>query len=218
MSGSSLRMGFLMDPIDCILPDKDTTFVFMMEAGKRGHDVLYFTPEDMFASAGSVHAELRPAAVRHGKPHYKLGDSFEINLKLLDVVFFRTDPPFTMDYLYQTYLLDLIADDVFVTNNPRAVRDANEKLFALHFPDLIPPHIVTNNIRRLKSFLEGVGGKMVVKPLNRAGGDNVFVIEKGDRNTNAILEMATDFESRRIITQKYVPEARDGDKRILLLV
>jgi len=217
VSKSDLSMGFLMDPIARILPDKDTTFVFMMEAQKRGYQVLYFTPEDMFATGGSVHAVLRPAKVKRATPHYELGDSGEVDLKTLDVIFFRTDPPFTMDYLYQTYLLDLIADNVFVTNTPRAVRDANEKLFGLRFADLMPPNIVTSDMDRLKSFLKHVGGRMVVKPLNRAGGEFVFVIEEGDRNMNAVLEASTDFGKRRIIAQKYVPEVRDGDKRILLL-
>ena len=218
MSGSPLKMGFLMDPIDRILPDKDTTFVFIMESQNRGHEVLYFTPPDMYAVDGSVRAVLTPAQVKRGTPHYSLGAPYEADLKSLDVVFFRTDPPFTMDYLYQSYLLDLVeAQGVFVTNRPQGVRDANEKLFAVHFADFMPPHIVTNSISRLKGFLDEAGGRMVVKPLNRAGGEGIFVVEAGDRNTNAILEEATDFGKCRIIAQKYIPEVREGDKRILLL-
>ncbi len=217
MSGSPLKMGFLMDPLDTILPDKDTTFVFMLETARRGHQVLYFNTKDMYAKGGSAFAELRPAQVKRDTPHYSLGKPFEADLKSLDAVFFRSDPPVTMDYLHQTYLLDLITDEVFVTNNPSGVRDANEKLFALNFPELMPEHVVTSDMGRIKRFIDEVGGKVVVKPLDRMGGEGVFVIEAGDLNTNALLETSTEFGKRKVIVQRYVPEVRKGDKRILLL-
>lgn len=217
MSRSKLKFGFLMDPLDKILPDKDTTFVFMLESQKRGHEVLYFTPRDMFAAGGTVRAITRRAEVRRATPHYSLGDPVETDLTDLDVVFFRTDPPFDMEYLYQTYLLDLIADKVFVTNNPSAVRAANEKLFTLNYENIIPTSLVTTDALRIKSFMIEAGGRIVIKPLNRAGGDGVFVLENGDRNVNAIIETSTYFGRTRVIAQKYVPEVRDGDKRILLL-
>lgn len=217
MNRPRLKTGFLMDPLDTILPDKDTTFAFMLESAGRGHEVLYFNTRDMYAKDGSAFAALRPARVRRGTPHYSLGEPFEADLKSLDVVFFRSDPPVTMDYLHQTYLLDLITDEVFVTNNPSGVRDANEKLFALNFPEFMPEHIVTCDMDRIKRFIGEAGGKVVIKPLDRMGGEGVFVIESGDRNTNALLEVSTDYGKRKVIVQRYIPEVRKGDKRILLL-
>jgi len=217
LKNGPFKMGFLMDPIDRISPDKDTTFVFMMEAQKRGHEILYFTPERIYATAGTVRAVVIETQVERGEPHYSLGDSKDVDLAELDAVFFRTDPPFTIDYLFQTYLLDIASKNTFVTNNPSSVRAANEKLFALQFHDLTPPHMVTSDAGRIKDFMIKNGGKIVVKPLDRAGGEGVFAIESGDRNTNAILETSTNFGKTRIIAQKYIPEVRNGDKRILLL-
>jgi len=217
VTASRLKMGFLMAPLDSILPDRDTTFVFMLEAERRGHEVFHFTTSDMYARNGELFAALRPARVMRDTPHYRLGEPFEADLKSLDAVFFRSDPPVTMDYLYQTYLLDLITGDVFVTNNPSGVRDANEKLFALNFPELMPEHLVTGEMGRIKRFIKDVGGGVVVKPLDRMGGEGVFVIENGDMNTNALLEVSTGHGTRKVIAQRYVPEVRRGDKRILLL-
>lgn len=214
---TKLRFGFLMDPIEKILPDKDTTFVFMLESQERGHEVLYFTPKTMYVKKGEPFALVRNAKVRRGSPHYQLGAPMRIGLKDLDALFMRVDPPFTLDYLTQTYFLDLIKNEVFVTNNPSAIRDANEKLFTLNFPDIIPPTVVTQDINMLKQFLEEVGGEIVVKPLFASGGAGVFVLKIGDRNLNAILESTTDNGNKRVIAQKYIPQARDGDKRIILL-
>lgn len=214
---AKLRFGFLMDPIDKILPDKDTTFVFMLESQKRGHKLLYFTPHNLYVKNGKPFAFVRHAEVTRGNPHYRLKEPMCIELKDLDALFMRVDPPFTLDYLTQTYFLDLIKNEVFVTNDPTAIRDANEKLFTLHFPTLTPPTLVTHDIAMLKQFLEEVGGEMVLKPLFASGGTGVFVAKIGDRNLNAILETATDNGTKRIIAQKYIPEVRNGDKRIILL-
>lgn len=214
---AKLRFGFLMDPIDKILPDKDTTFVFMLESQKRGHEVLYFTPCDLHVKNGEPFAVVRNAEVRRGEPHYRLGETKRLQLKELDALFMRVDPPFTLDYLTQTYFLDLIKDEVFVTNDPGAIRDANEKLFTLNFPEVIPPTLITHEIEMLKQFLQEAGGEIVIKPLFASGGRGVFVLKIGDRNLNALLETATDGGTRRVIAQKYIPEVRNGDKRIILL-
>ena len=216
-----LRMGFLMDPLDRILPDKDTTFVFMLEAGKRGHEVLYFTPDTLFSIKNEPYGVLRQARVKREAParsgHFELGPPLEVRLRDLNVLFMRVDPPFTLDYLSQTYLLDLITDDVFVTNSPSALRDANEKLFTLHFPELTPPTLVTHETARIKAFQDEAGGTIVLKPLFGCGGEGVFVISKDDRNASAILTAATEGGKVRVIAQRYIPEARQGDKRIIML-
>lgn len=216
MSGK-LKMGFLMDPIDRILPDKDTTFVFILEANKRGHDVLYFTPDTLYTKKNEPYAVLSPVKVKRRAPHFELGEPALTRLRDLDVLFMRVDPPFTIDYLTLTYFLDLIEDDVFVTNRPGAIRDANEKMYALHFPELMPPTLVTHDKSLLKDFLEEVGGKMVLKPLFGCGGEGVFVVSSDDMNINVILETVTEGGVNRIMAQKYIPEVRDGDKRIIML-
>jgi len=215
--GRKLKMGFLMDPIEQILPDKDTTFVFMLEAGKRDHEALYFTPDTLFAVNSEPYGVLSPIKVKRATPHYKLGHPAKMRLKDLDALFMRVDPPFTLDYLAQTYLLDLIEEDVFVTNRPAALRDASEKLFTLHFPDLIPPTLVTHKMELIRTFIAEVGGKIVLKPLFGCGGSGVFVLRAGDRNVNVIMETATEGGRNRVIAQKYIHEARAGDKRIILL-
>jgi glutathione synthase len=217
MMSRPIKMGFLMDPIERILPDKDTTFVFMLEAGRRGHQVLYFTPETLFTIKNEPHAYVRAAVVKRAVPHYEIGEAVEMRLRDLDVLFMRVDPPFTLDYLTQTYFLDFIEDDVFVINRPQSIRDANEKLFTLHFPELVPPTIITNNIDQIRKFQIEVGGEIVLKPIYGCGGAGVFAIKMGDRNTNVIIENMTNSGATKIIAQKYVPEVRLGDKRIIML-
>ena len=139
-------------------------------------------------------------------------------LDWFDAVFMRKDPPFDMAFFFATHLLGLIDPArTLVINDPRGLRDANEKLYALNFPDVIPPSLVTSNMPRLKQFLDELGGEMIVKPLDGAGGAGVFHLHRGDRNLNAILESATDYGRRPIMAQRYLPEIRQGDKRIIVL-
>jgi glutathione synthase len=130
----------------------------------------------------------------------------------------RKDPPFDLPYLFATQLLSLLdGTSTLVINNPRGLRDANEKLYALNFPDLIPPTLVTADPDRLKSFLDRLGGEMIVKPLDGCGGAGVFHLHRADRNLNALLELSTDYGRRMIMAQQYLPAVRTGDKRVILL-
>jgi glutathione synthase len=217
-----MRFAFVMDPIERILPDKDTTFVFMLESGARGHEVYYLGVDDMWLDRAVPHARVQRAAVHRPTAeqatHHQLFDERETRLDWFDVVFMRKDPPFDMAFFFATHLLSLIDPTrTLVVNDPRGLRDANEKLYALNFPDVIPPSLVTSNMPRLKRFLGELGGEMIVKPLDGAGGAGVFHLHQGDRNLNAILESATDYGRRPIMAQRYLPEIRKGDKRVVVL-
>lgn len=212
-----IEMAFLMDPLERIDIHKDTTYTIMKEAARRGHNVYHLLPRDLYINRGMVMGRVFKVRFESGEKWYCLSGPEEADLRGMDVIFMREDPPFDMDYLYSTYLLGLIEKDVFVVNSPRGVREANEKLYALNFPDIIPEYAVTSDIRRLKEFLISVGGKMVVKPLNSCGGSGVFVVFEDDMNMNATLETVTSHGTRHILAQRYIPEIREGDKRLIIL-
>ena len=150
-------------------------------------------------------------------PLFCLGEEEETTLKELDAVFVRKDPPFEMNYVNATWLLELASGDTFILNDPKGIRGANEKLYALNFPEAIPESIVTKDVDKLKTFLDEVGGEMIIKPLGKCGGEGVFYIKKGDKNINALFEASTQFGKEFIMAQRYIPEIKDGDKRIILI-
>jgi len=215
----SLKFAFVMDPLERILPDKDTTFVFMLESLRRGHQVYFVPLHELWAKGCQVFARARQCEVMRGVPHYRfIGEEREVPLESFHAVFMRKDPPADAQYLYATMLLSLVdSRRTFVLNNPAGLREANEKLYSLNFPQLIPPTLVTWKIWRIKEFLAEQGGQIVVKPLDGHGGEGVFVLSRGDRNLNAILETVTNFETRAVMAQRYLPEVRHGDKRIVVL-
>src|SRR5271163_1516947 len=213
------KFAFIMDPLERVLVDKDATFVFMLEAQFRGHEIYFLGLRDLYARGPHVIARARRCEVMRKDPHYKfLDDAGEYPLETFDAVFMRKDPPADAAYLYATMLLSL-ADShrTFVLNHPAGLREANEKLYALNFPDAIPPTLVTYEIPRLKAFLAAQNGEMIVKPLDGHGGEGVFLVTAKDRNLGAILETVTQYETRPIMAQRYLPEARSGDKRLIVL-
>ncbi len=214
---SRFEFAFLMDPLEGIDIEKDTTYVMMREAERRGHGVNHFTSGGLYLDKGRVMGRLRPVRFTDSQRWFSYGEAEDRELRGMNAIFVRTDPPFNMDYLYATYLLDFIDKEVFIMNSPRGIREANEKLYALNFPEIIPEYIVTSEPVRLKAFMEEVGGRVVVKPLDACGGSGVFACFKGDKNINAILEMATANGARQIIAQRYIPEIREGDKRLIVL-
>ncbi len=212
------RFLFIMDPIEHVLPDKDTTFVLMLESQARRHSVYYCGVTDLFVDGGVPRARFRRAEVMRGVPHYCLFEERTEPLSWFDAIFMRKDPPVDSTYLFATQLLSLVdSSSTLVLNSPRGLRDANEKLYALNFPTLIPPTIVSCEISRLKAFMEELGGEMIIKPLDGCGGAGVFHLRRGDRNLNAILEMSTELGRRLIMGQRYLPEIRQGDKRLIVL-
>jgi glutathione synthase len=213
-----LRIGVVMDPVERINIDRDTTFVLMLEAQQRGHDICFMGLDDLYIRGGTPCARYRRLHLARATPHYKLGAFETAALVDFDSIWMRKDPPFDMNFFFATHLLSLVDPNrCFVMNNPKGLREANEKLYALRFPEQIPQTLVTGDMQRLKDFMEEHGGEMIVKPLDGCGGSGVFYVNTQDRNTNAILEAATDNGRRMVMGQRYLPEIRQGDKRIIVL-
>jgi glutathione synthase len=218
MAAGGKRFLFITDPLERILPDKDTTFVFMLESQARQHAVYSCGIGDLFVGACTPSARFRRTAVARAVPHHQLFEERTEPLTWFDAIFMRKDPPVDAAYLFATLMLSLVDPaSTLVLNDPRGLRDANEKLYALNFPEVVPPTIVTAEIRRLKEFMEQLGGEMIIKPLDGCGGAGVFHVHRHDRNLNALLEMTTDNGRRLMMGQRYLPEIRQGDKRLILL-
>jgi glutathione synthase len=220
-----MRFVFVMDPLERILPDKDTTFVFMLESLRRGHEIYYCDPQDLFVQKAKAHARVRRAEVRRvlaeqreAVRHYQLFEELTAPLETFDAVFMRRDPPFDLAYFFATHLLSLVdSRRTFVLNDPRGLREANEKLYALNFPAVIPETLVSSDLTRLKDFMVELGGEMIIKPLAGCGGAGVFHLQRNDRNLNALLETATANGTELIMAQRYLPAVRQGDKRLIVL-
>ncbi len=213
------KFAFVMDPLERVLADKDTTFVFMLEAHARGHEIYELGIRDLFARGPQAWGRARRCEVMRATPHHRYIDQgADYPLETFDAIFMRKDPPADAAYLYATMILSL-ADTrrTFVLNNPAGLREANEKLYQLNFPDAIPPTLVSYEIARLKAFMAEQGGEMIVKPLDGHGGEGVFHARRGDVNLNAILETVTQFGTRVVMAQRYIPEVRTGDKRLIAL-
>lgn len=220
---AGLRLAIIVDPLSRMLPDKDTTFVLMLEAQRRGHTLFAIDHRDLCALGPDVRAMARRAEVHRpeqpGEPHWTHYESSIVALTDFDAVLMRSDPPFDDDYLYATHLLSLVEErGVFVMNRPRGLRDANEKLYALNFPDCIPRTLVTRDMHQLKEFLAELGGEMIVKPPHGFGGLGIFHVHADDKNLNAILETMTDNGRKLLMAQEYLAAVRElGDERIILL-
>ena len=211
-----LTLVFVMDPIESIDIAGDTTFVLMLEAQQRGHRVLVAYPQDLAVEGGRVVSRVTPVAWQRVEGDFaKPGEPFQLPLDEADLIFQRKDPPVDAEYVTATQILGLVTG-ALVLNRPAGILAANEKLYALGFADLMVPTEVTRSIPRLREFLAELGGPMIVKPLDGRGGEGIFHVSAEDRNLNSILEQATDFGTRRTMAQRYIPEVRSGDKRILL--
>ncbi|HZP44136.1 MAG TPA: glutathione synthase [Candidatus Binataceae bacterium] len=215
----SYKFAFVMDPLENVLPDKDTTFTFMLEAQARGHEVHFAGLKDLYSRGPRGFIRSRRCEVMRAVPCFRyLDDPHDHPLEHFAAIFMRKDPPADANYLFATMLLSLAdRSRTFVLNEPAGLREANEKLYSLNFPGAIPPTVVTYEIARLKQFLDEQGGEMIVKPLDGHGGEGVFHAHARDRNLNAILETVTRFETRPIMAQRYIPEVRNGDKRLIML-
>ncbi len=212
------RLAVIMDPLAGIKGQKDTTVGLLREAARRGYEIHYAQPGDLSLRDGRVRiATQRLETGTDDYAWYTLGASATLTAHDLDVVLMRKDPPFDMEYVYTTYLLEeLERDGVLVVNRPQSLRDANEKLFATRFADVAPPTLVTRRHHDLRAFL-GEQGDIVLKPLDGMGGTSVFRVKAGDSNTTVIFETMTSRETRFVMAQRYLPEIAAGDKRILLI-
>lgn len=220
---SLLNVGIVMDPIADIKPYKDSSFAMLLEAQRRGHQLHYMEPTDLFLKNGRPFAETTELKVWDRaqsdttSQFYGFGASHETDLSELDIILIRQDPPFNNDYLYATHMLELAeAKGVLVVNKPQSLRDANEKLFASWFPQCIPPTLVSADANRLKQFIQD-HQDVILKPLDAMGGASIFRVTARDPNINVIIETMTEHGRHHIMAQIYLPEIKQGDKRILLV-
>ncbi len=212
-----LTVAIQMDPIEKIDIDADSTFALALEAQQRGHALWHYLPQDLTFSAGSVFARARPLEVKRQRgDHFRLGEEEVLDLGSLDMVLMRQDPPFDMAYITATHILQHIHPKTFVVNDPVEVRNAPEKLFVTQFPDLMPPTLITSDRAAIRAFREE-HEDIILKPLFGNGGAGVFHVDPADDNLNALLEMFTQFYREPIVVQRYLPEIREGDKRIILI-
>jgi glutathione synthase len=211
-------MAFVMDPIGSVDIHGDTTFALMLEAQARGHQVACIDPADLSIDGGRVLAKVFPVTLRREVGnHADLGEPRLADLDAeFDVVFQRKAPPVDAAYVTTTQILSL-CDRALVWNRPSGILTANEKLYAIHFADLMPETLVAREPRRFLDFLDRMGGDMIVKPLDGRGGEGIFHVRRDDRNLFSILEQSTRFGTRLAMAQRYLPAVRMGDKRILLL-
>jgi len=214
----TLRLGVVMDPIGSIKINKDSTFAMLLEAQARGWPIRYMEQNDLFLRDGKPFARQRPLKLfDNASRWFEWGEESTEALSALDVILMRKDPPFDMEYIYTTYLLERAEDaGVLVVNKPRGLRDANEKLFTAWFPQCTPPTLVTRSAGRIRGFL-AEHGDIILKPLGGMGGESVFRLRRGDPNTNVVLETLTADETRFAMAQRFIPEIAQGDKRILLV-
>ncbi|HVU02746.1 MAG TPA: glutathione synthase [Polyangiaceae bacterium] len=212
-----MRFLFVMDPVEKMLPDKDTSFAFMRGALARGHECLHCLPKNVWNVGRDVFAWARPVRVSERAPHTSVGAEESVELAALGAVFIRKDPPFDGAYAHLTRQLDLVKDRVLVLNDPESIRDANEKLYAFRFAEWMPRSLVSSRPKQLLDFVTDVGGKAVIKPLDGAGGSGVLALGLEDRNARSIVDILTKEGEELVLVQEYQPAVRIGDKRVLLL-
>ncbi|RZV35736.1 MAG: glutathione synthase [Chromatiales bacterium] len=218
MTVKSLKIGIVMDPIDSITPYKDSSLAMLLEAARRNAEIHYFEQKDVRLLSGKALGQSTLLEVRDdNEDWYAFGDRQEIELGDLDAILMRKDPPFDMEYVYTTYILDRAQEDgALIVNAPQALRDMNEKAYTAWFPQCTPTTLITRSMEEMKAFL-AAHERVVAKPLDGMGGRSIFVVSKGDKNANVIFETLTDYGRYFAMAQVYIPEITAGDKRILLI-
>ena len=218
MSAKTLRVGVVMDPIESITPKKDSSLAMLLEAERRGAEIHYLLQKDLKLVAGVAlgHSTLLRVS-DDNDDWFEKGAQQEIHLGDLDVILMRKDPPFDMEFIYTTYILDRAESaGALIVNQPQALRDMNEKAYTAWFAECAPLTLITRSMAEMKEFMQE-HGRIVVKPLDGMGGKSIFVVIDGDNNANVIFETLTDNGNRFAMAQVYIPEISDGDKRILLI-
>ncbi|SHI75975.1 glutathione synthase [Cycloclasticus pugetii] len=213
-----MRLGVVMDPIGSINIKKDTTFAMLLEAQSRGWELFYMEQQDLYLINGTAKATYKPLTVqRDEKSWFTLGEPIDDVMSQMDAVLMRVDPPFNMNFVYTTYVLEQAeSDGVLVVNKPQSLRDANEKLFTAWFPDCCSPTLVTSQTQRIKDFLLE-HEDIIVKPLDGMGGASIYRLKKADHNLGVVLETMTNHGKELTMVQRYLPEIKQGDKRILIV-
>ena len=218
MASTSLRIGIIMDPVGSITPYKDSSFAMLLEAQRRGAEIHYFEQKNVSLLSGAASGQSTLLRVRDNDDDwYELGDTSEVALGELDAILMRKDPPFDMEYVYTTYILDRAERaGALVVNAPQALRDMNEKAYTAWFPEITPTTLITRSMADMKSFL-AEHGHVVAKPLDGMGGRSIFVVTKSDKNANVVFETLTDYGTKFAMVQEFIPQISAGDKRILLI-
>jgi len=218
MSPSKCRLGVVMDPIDGIQQKKDSTLAMLMAAQARGWELTYFCQQDLSVRDGIPLGQGKNITV-HDDPDnwFEIGEPHSLALEELDVILMRKDPPFNMEYIYTTYILELAEQrGSKVVNKASSLRDVNEKAYTAWFPQCTPPSLISRDHHEFSKFLSEQQ-KIVIKPLDGMGGKSIFVVSDGDPNANVILETLTCGGTQFVLAQRYIPEINDGDKRVLLI-
>ena len=218
MASKSLKIGMVMDPIGSITPYKDSSLAMLLEAERRGAEIHYFEQKDLRLVSGKALGQSTLLHVRDDNDDwYELGETQDVELGELDAILMRKDPPFDMEYVYTTYILDRAKiDGALIVNDPQALRDMNEKAYTAWFPDITPTTLVTRSMDEMKAFL-AEHGHVVAKPLDGMGGRSIFVVRQGDKNANVVFETLTEYGSKFAMAQVFIPEISAGDKRLMLI-
>src|SRR5476651_2589149 len=212
-----LNVAVQMDPIERIKIAGDSTFALLLEAQRRGHRLVYYTPDRLTLDGSRVLAQAQALTVRDAQgEHAALGDMQRVDLAEVDVVLLRQDPPFDLAYVTTTHLLERIHPKTLVVNDPAHVRNAPEKIFVTEFPDLMPPTLLTRDLAEIKAF-RAEHSDIVMKPLYGHGGGAVFRITKDDLNFGSLFDMFSATFREQWVVQKFLPAVKQGDKRILLV-
>jgi glutathione synthase len=212
------KLGIVMDSIESITPYKDSSLAMMLEAQSRGWQVYYFLLDDIFLDNGIAMGQFKTLTLFDDNQHwFDYGEAGRCRLDELDVILMRKDPPFDLEYIYCSYMLEQAEENgVLVVNKPASLRDCNEKLFTRVFPQCSVDTLVSRNPAMLKEFIAS-HQDIIIKPLDGMGGRSIFRVQAGDPNTNAIIEAVSKEASSQCMVQRYIPEISDGDKRILLI-
>lgn len=213
-----MKLGVVMDPIESINFKKDSTLAMMIEAQSKGHEIFYITPNALFIDSGIAFASSAKIEVKDNPSDwFSLEEEKIIKLSELNSILMRQDPPFNSDYIYNTYVLEMASrEGVNIFNNPRSLRDCNEKVYASEFPQCCTKHLVTSNKLLLSQFVEEYKDT-VIKPLDGMGWASIFRLKKNEPNLNVILETITHHFTQKVMIQEYIPQISEGDKRILVI-
>jgi glutathione synthase len=214
----SLRIAILMDPISAININKDSSFAMLLEAQSRHHQLYYLEMSDLFLDENKVKAHAKPLTVFNNQDSwFEFGEMFTCDASNFDVLLMRKDPPFDMEFVYSTYLLQLAKEQgVLVVNDPQSIRDCNEKLFTAWFPQCCTDMMVSKNESDFRAFL-AKHQDIILKPLDGMGGSSIFRVKQNDPNIGVIIETLTMLGTQSIMAQKFIPEIKSGDKRILMV-
>lgn len=214
----SLKIGVVMDPIGDINFKKDSTMAMLFEAQSRGWTLYYMEQADLYIAHDTARAKMKPLKVFDDANHwYQLDEAEDLPLDYLDAILMRKDPPFDMNYIYSTYILEKAEEKgTLIINKPQSLRDANEKLFTNNFAECMPPTLVSSQAEHIKIFYQE-HKDIILKPLDGMGGASVFRIKQGDSNLSVIIETLTEHGAKLTMAQRFIPEITQGDKRILLV-